>query len=494
MAVAGSHNLSQAANNFLEVYSRAYGSYDQYAKKAKTICDKFLEDVNMPPNVTCRTKDQDRLRKKLETRQKTYPDESEQGLFDKIRDLAGVRIAVYFPDQKAGVDELIRQAFDVKDDYELPDPKAKQEQATEGQSSTEDGKRSSNAVQKLKGDHLYAKRFGEYRGHHYHVLLHEKDRPFKSGSRNPWWVEVQLVTVLSSVWSQVQHDIVYKQLTGKPSEDELRIIDGFNGLVGLGELLLEQLYRTHHGRKEAENTPFANKYELGHSLQKWMLENIAGNKTPVLHLDPDPDPIRALLVFLQTFDLQTPRKFSEALENLGPLDITSEAFSQGTTSVPLHIIMELVKDGERNNKIEQAKESQIKCFQRQQCSEALQIIASTIMWIDELFRCRIILAGWETTLFSDPIAQGTKDNLAWLLRMEDASVCVTSSFTKNYTPKPADWKKIEGLWGWLSNHANNNVQFAFGLSCYGMRKLQSDIHHLQSIGSYLIYSGLLPKV
>ena len=39
-------------------------------------------------------------------------------------------------------------------------------------------------------------------------------------------------------WSEVNHDLGYKPIHGAASHDELRILDGINGIVLTGELFL----------------------------------------------------------------------------------------------------------------------------------------------------------------------------------------------------------------------------------------------------------------
>lgn len=62
-------------------------------------------------------------------------------------------------------------------------------------------------------------------------------------------------------WSEVEHDLVYKPLSGNLSDEELAILDEINGLVLSGEIALERLQKaiTERTTKQKEVT---DKYQL----------------------------------------------------------------------------------------------------------------------------------------------------------------------------------------------------------------------------------------
>ena len=75
-------------------------------------------------------------------------------------------------------------------------------------------------------------------------------------------VEIQVASVLMLAWAEVEHDLVYKPLQGKLSEDEYAILDELNGLVLAGEIALERLQRAAEIRVGERGTSFANHYDL----------------------------------------------------------------------------------------------------------------------------------------------------------------------------------------------------------------------------------------
>ncbi len=63
-------------------------------------------------------------------------------------------------------------------------------------------------------------------------------------------------------WAEVEHDLVYKPLQGRLSEDEYSILDELNGLVMAGEIALERLQRAGEQRVSAQGRVFSNHYDL----------------------------------------------------------------------------------------------------------------------------------------------------------------------------------------------------------------------------------------
>jgi len=70
-------------------------------------------------------------------------------------------------------------------------------------------------------------------------------------------------------WAEVNHDLVYKTLTGgAASDEELRILDAANCMVQSGEVLLQQLQLAVETRVTSQKEPFQDQYELSSFLRK----------------------------------------------------------------------------------------------------------------------------------------------------------------------------------------------------------------------------------
>jgi hypothetical protein len=140
------------------------------------------------------------------------------------------------------------------------------------------------------------------------TTLSEADRRY-AGSP----VEIQVASVLMHAWSEVEHDLVYKPLSGAVSEDELQILDGLNGIVLSGEVFLERLQAAFESRVSQTGTTFSNQYELAAFLYDHLRtsnSSIAGAAEPVMGR------VDILFRLLQTADLARPDRLLPYLENL----------------------------------------------------------------------------------------------------------------------------------------------------------------------------------
>ena len=63
-------------------------------------------------------------------------------------------------------------------------------------------------------------------------------------------------------WAEVEHDLVYKPMQGRLSDDEYAILDELNGLVIAGEIALERLQRAAEARVAVGGRRFENHFEL----------------------------------------------------------------------------------------------------------------------------------------------------------------------------------------------------------------------------------------
>ena len=472
MMTASSISIS-VIDDFMKHYPREFMAHEVYAKKARDICKEQLQEAGIPAIVTYRAKEPDRLRMKLEDRAKSTIYKDEKAIRADIQDLAGARIAVYYPDQKLEVKSILLSAFGADNVKELkPKPRKK-------------------TLQETKEKQMYERRFFEYKGDHYHVKIppHKLEKMYRD---QDFVAEIQVVTVISSAWSQVEHDIVYKKITGTPSKDEHRILDQFNGLVHLGESLLEQLYETHRARINAENSKFLDENDLRSYLQKWISQNPDRVDSRV-----DLGPVRSLFALLQVpaLELSTPKALARELDQVSEMtellsshgsDNAIEGELAYTSSFSLFVMKDLY---DRFKLAKEAKQQPRPAISQSiEARARLEIIASTAMWIDELFRGR----EWEGCLFDGEgsIPEQVMNGLAWLLRLKDADMSVVSIWLDRRTPTQPAMSRINALWDWFDNHGNKSVQFAFNLSRFGMLKDPTkEAAGLQTIGAYLEYVG-----
>ena len=188
--------------------------------------------------VTFRAKAAGKLESKVRDRAKRKNYATVENVYTDIPDLAGARVALYFPAQREQVEMVIDEIFIVAERKIFPD----------------------------RSPPRYEKRFSGYSATHYRVRLREGTLANSQKRYAEAPVEIQVASVLMHAWSEVEHDLVYKPYQGLLSEDEYAILDELNGMVMAGEIALERLQRAGDVRVAVRDREFANHYELAAHL------------------------------------------------------------------------------------------------------------------------------------------------------------------------------------------------------------------------------------
>lgn len=231
-------------NEFIEDYKQNVGRYENLAQICADQCESGLKRQGLRALVTHRAKRLDSLTNKVLTRsqEKTY--QSIDEIYEDIVDLAGVRIALYFPGDREEVDSFICSNFQVEQVKNFP----------------EEGNRQLP----------YEKRFSGYAARHYRLRLKPQSLRPADQHLTKYVIEVQVGSVLMHAWAEVEHDLVYKSTAGFLSQDEYAILDELNGLMHAGEIALERLQRAVKRRINTELQPFSNHYELSSFLYDYL--------------------------------------------------------------------------------------------------------------------------------------------------------------------------------------------------------------------------------
>jgi ppGpp synthetase/RelA/SpoT-type nucleotidyltranferase len=223
-------------DDFISRYTKEYDFYYQAGRLAAQKLESSLREAGVRSIVTDRAKSISRLREKCQQRdidRGGYT--SIEEIYEDIVDLAGVRIALYFPAECDQVDGTIVRLFNmVGPKKEFPDPTKSRP----------------------------GKRFSGYSAAHYRVQLKEQDLNDSQKRYATAKIEIQVASVLMHAWAEVEHDLVYKPLSGDLSEDELAILDELNGMVLAGEIALESLQRAGEARVAVKGRKIANHYDL----------------------------------------------------------------------------------------------------------------------------------------------------------------------------------------------------------------------------------------
>ena len=273
---------------FLRRYRKEVDFYGRSAQLAAASLERSLQSAGIRAIVTWRPKTLSRLETKVRGRAPRKNYQSLEDIYSDIVDLAGVRIALYFPGEEAQVDEVIQRDFDL-----ICEPKTFPED---------------HASEKVS---LLKKRFSGYAATHYRVRLRE---PVLSDTDKRYAdapIEVQVASVLMHAWSEVEHDLIYKPLEGALSDDEYAILDELNGLVLAGEVALGRLQKAGERRVGQAQRTFANHYELALYL---LGESLAGDNGRLR--DSDLGHVDVLFEFLRRCGLNTPNALQQYLQAL----------------------------------------------------------------------------------------------------------------------------------------------------------------------------------
>jgi ppGpp synthetase/RelA/SpoT-type nucleotidyltranferase len=216
---------------FIKQYNKEFDFYQELARLTNDRLEENIIKRGVKAIVTFRAKRPERLRDKLLKRNKEKNYKSISEITGDIIDLAGIRVALYFPADRELVDQIINEQFTIVQKKVFPE-------------SPHNPK--------------HGKRFSGYWATHYRVKHKENnvEKRFQDHIS-----EIQVASVLMHAWAEVEHDLVYKPFSGELSEDELAILDEINGLVLSGEIALERLQRAIAERTK-KSKGLTDNYEL----------------------------------------------------------------------------------------------------------------------------------------------------------------------------------------------------------------------------------------
>lgn len=273
-------------DEFMERYIKEYDYYNETARICAEKCEVELERNGIRAIVTYRAKRPDRLRTKLEKRRVKKNYSSIEDIYKDIVDFAGVRIALYFPGDRDEIARLIESNFKINEEKKFP-------------------------IDDIKT--TYKKRFSGYWATHYRCNLREDILSEKDLRYANCMVEIQVASVLMHAWSEVEHDLVYKPLSGELSEDEYELLDQLNGLAMSGEITLERLQKAVKARVAEIDKQFNNHYEFSLYIYDFIRKHNDDLKENDLILTGRVD---ILFRFLQLAELDRPGEINKFLLNV----------------------------------------------------------------------------------------------------------------------------------------------------------------------------------
>ncbi|WP_309692960.1 RelA/SpoT domain-containing protein [Microbacterium foliorum] len=254
--------LMGVIDDFVDEYERQFDYWEAAARTAHALLEAELTSSGLRAIVTSRAKSVDRLADKLQRRNRDTPYNSVADIGQDIADLAGVRVALYFPGQIDEAERLVEATLDVHQVKRFP-PDGAPAAIPPGPTAT--GTNQPTATSSATPEH--SRRFSGYGARHFRVRIPSSRLSAGQARYGSALVEVQIASVLMHAWSEVEHDLVYKPLEGALSTSEHALLDQLNGLVIAGEIALEQLQKAGDVRVAAAKTPFRDHYELAEFLR-----------------------------------------------------------------------------------------------------------------------------------------------------------------------------------------------------------------------------------
>ena len=175
-------------SEFIDDYKSKINHYEHLAQTCAYQCESALKRRGLRALVTSRAKRLDSLTSKVENRNKDKAYQSIEEIYEDIVDLAGVRIALYFPGDREEIDSFVRSHFNVDHVKDFPEA--------------------------LRHPGAYQKRFLGYVGRHYRLRLKPETLPPVDQHLAHYVIELQVGSVLMHAWAEVEHDLVYKSTEG----------------------------------------------------------------------------------------------------------------------------------------------------------------------------------------------------------------------------------------------------------------------------------------
>lgn len=460
--------------------------YSKLADHISKLCREWLSpkgEKGVQANVTCRVKATNRLREKLESRERIRGRDyrSEKEIWDDIVDLVGVRIALFFPSDRKPVCKTIGERLFIEKVVEHPKPVHPKPIGGESQTDQRKGKArlewSSMNYQDDDTALEYDRKFQGYQATHLWARFYDGRRPLWCPEGQDK-VEIQIMTVLQSAWSEVEHDILYKHLHGKPSDLECQMLDSLNGLVSIGEMYLNQLSTVREFRIHSDDDKtkrFHNEYELG----AFLFSEIAELRRDQL-TSPSLELLRKFLG-LSCVDADTKHLLGKEL-------------SKSRVEIERALQCDLLPN--RKEKENMARIITRSIYLRRGLSvkaceiqpstplEKCGILISTVISLHDLFPPT---STWANELTGSggkeqglrPAQRGTRSDLKWLISAQTPKSVVLRELQELHASESA---KIERLWKWFSEHDSDIVDFVFGISKLGVaRDLPEDLETLGQI-------------
>lgn len=252
------NQINPVIAEFVGQYRKERDAYQQLCDQTEGRLHALMAQKGIMALVSARIKDPGRLEQKLCKRDaaRDIPYRSREEIFEDIPDLIGTRIALYFPGDITRVEEGLREQFSIGKTKTFPEP------VEDFDYLVQDG---FTAYKRRIYPDYHNRRFDGYCAVHYRIRFDRQP----SALTYPVTIEIQVASVLMHAWSEVEHDLAYKEMMGKVTQEEYACLDEINGLVMAGEIALNRLSQLSRSRIQSTQT-FDTHYTLAAYLSNWL--------------------------------------------------------------------------------------------------------------------------------------------------------------------------------------------------------------------------------
>ncbi|KAL6233052.1 hypothetical protein BDW75DRAFT_242376 [Aspergillus navahoensis] len=421
-------------DQFLAWYKENQGGYVSIAHESAGRLTQALNDAGVPHKVDYRAKAIERLKIKVSERKDDRKYANVDDIVTDIVDLAGVRVLVYFPSDKARVEKLITDNFEVHSSRSF-----------NGTDATENGGAPQGYIPKYPG----------YCADHYRATL-----KLEQSQKTELWhglrLEIQVTTILRHMWAEVGHDWNYKKLV--PVDDDefcCQLLDALSGALDMGEFFLEKMQQSLVAQKEKADKPFSSQYDLA----GWLAVAAGIGKTQ------DRVDVQTLWEVLRRFDYNRPTRLRRILAGLDLSPELARKYEPLPLNIETSIIHSILESPERYKREREADAANPTKFQRYK----LKVVRDCFIWFGRLFRYN---HKWFTLLCSGNDIKRVLENIQWL---------VNQSMKEGEPLSSGDERILDDLFDTFARHSRLAVQYVFFLARFRVKTFQADGYAMRTV-------------
>lgn len=219
-------------------YDRERDRYIKLAARVADICrSNVVERHAVRAQITSRTKTiksfEGKLRRFAKRSDKNF--QTVDSIFENVGDFAGVRVATYRPEDESRVADAIRSLFAGAEDAE---------------------------VEVDLKDKLDPANCKFYRATHCQVFLRTDELIGDYGNLRGASCEIQICSMMSHVWNEIELDIGYKPEGGGPGDAERGLLEVLGHLTRSGDAAITQLLAANTARMTAQTGDFSEVHDF----------------------------------------------------------------------------------------------------------------------------------------------------------------------------------------------------------------------------------------